>query len=363
MSTLTKSFLSNFLEIEDVISIAPYGSGHIHESFLAKTREKEDYLTQKINHRIFKNVPALQQNIEKILSYLAMQKNNSETVLRMHQKKNGKSYVVDDDGNYWRAFIFIPGSKTYDKITKSELAYEGGKAFGSFLHSLQDFQVDTLNETIPEFHDLDHRMSQFEQSVNNDTLQRLNEIETEIEFVSSRVSKMRRILELGKQNKIPLRVTHNDTKINNVLFNKDDKAICVIDLDTVMPGYIHYDFGDAIRTGAASADEDETELCNMFIDLELFESYSKGFLEQTVEFLNQTEIDELYFAPQLLTFIIALRFLTDYLNGDVYFKVDHEKHNLQRWYAQKQLLLSMEENEQEMWQIIKKIEKDLKNKS
>jgi Ser/Thr protein kinase RdoA (MazF antagonist) len=361
MSTITESLLSNFSEIEDVISVKPYGSGHIHETFLVKTSGKSNYIFQKINHQIFENVQALQQNIEKVLNYLAIQRNNSGTFLSMLRQKNGDSYVVDNDGNYWRAFIFIPGSKTYDKIIKTELAYEGGKAVGSFLHLLKDFPVDTLYETIPKFHDLNFRVKQFEQSVKNDTQKRLSGIVSEIAFVMSRVPKMKRILDLGKQYKIPLRVTHNDTKINNVLFDQNDKAICVIDLDTVMPGYIHYDFGDAIRTGAASADEDETELDKMFIDLKLFEAYSQGFLEQTIGFMNPTEIDELYIAPQILTFTIALRFLTDYLNGDAYFNTAHVKHNLQRWYAQKQLFLSMEENEKEMQQIIKVIENNIKN--
>lgn len=346
----------------DIQSVERYGSGHIHQTYKVEASSGEVYILQKINCKIFTNIPVLQKNIQNVLNHIA-QKGQSDNSLKILTFKNEKSYFLDDLGNYWRLFNYIHNSKTYNKITSENLAYEAGKAYGSFLSSLNDLPVDSLHETIPDFHNLDYRLHLLEQSVKTDTKNRLSNIESELQFARIRSLKLRRILELGKENKIPLRVTHNDTKINNVLFNKDDKAICVIDLDTVMPGYIHYDFGDAIRTGAASADEDEAELCKMFIDLELFESYSKGFLEQTVEFLNQTEIDELYFAPQLLTFIIALRFLTDYLNGDVYFKIDHEKHNLQRWYAQKQLLLSMEENESEMQQIIKKIEKDLKNKS
>jgi len=352
---------SQFLSSEKLMSAETFGSGHIHKTYYVKTNSQQDYILQKINHKIFTNVQALQDNIEKVLDYLQKRKDNFHNSLKMILLKNGKSFYVDAQGNYWRAFVFIPDSITYDKITSSKLAYEGGKAFGSFLNSLRDFPVGTLNETLPNFHDLNFRLKQFEQSVNYNSNDRVKNIKNELEFIRLKAPKLKRIPELGKQDQIPLRITHNDTKINNVLFDKNDKAICVIDLDTIMPGYIHYDFGDAIRTGAASADEDELDIDKMFIDLELFESYSKGFLEQTVESLNQTEIDELYFAPQLLTFIIALRFLTDYLNGDVYFKVDHEKHNLQRWYAQKQLLLSMEKNEHRMQQIIKAIENNLKN--
>lgn len=355
MAIFNTSLASKLIGVE-IRSVEPYGSGHIHQTFKLEASSSEVYILQKINRKIFTNIPVLQKNIQNVLNHIT-QKGQSGNSLIMLTFKNEKSYFLDDDGNYWRLFNYIHNSKTYNKITSENLAYEAGKAYGSFLSSLNDLPVDSLHETIPDFHNLDYRLHLLEQSVKTDTKNRLSNIESELQFARIRSKKLRRILELGNENKIPLRVTHNDTKINNVLFDQNDKAICVIDLDTVMPGYIHYDFGDAIRTGAAAADEDETDLEKMFIDLQLFESYSKGFIEQTIGFMNQIEIDELYLAPQILTFTIALRFLTDYLNGDVYFNTLHSTHNLQRWYAQKQLLLSMEAHENEMRQIIEAIVK------
>ena len=356
-----ESIFSKFNTVTNqVVSIKPYGSGHIHDTYKVSTKGKNDYLLQKINHKVFTNIPALQSNIENVINYIKAEDQDSANALEMINSINGKSFFLDENGYYWRVFVFIPNSKTYNRVISSGLAYEGGKAFGKFQNSLRKFPLEKMHETLPKFHNVDYRLELFESSVKIGVRERVDRVKEEIEFVRSRASKMKRILELGQQNKIPLRVTHNDTKINNVLFDENDKAICVIDLDTVMPGYIHYDYGDAIRTGAASAQEDQTNLDKMYIDLDLFKSYSQGFLEQTVEMLNETEINELYFAPQLLTFIIALRFLTDYLNGDVYFKIFNEEHNLQRWFAQKKLLLSMEENENEMKQIIECIVKKLK---
>jgi thiamine kinase-like enzyme len=174
---------------------------------------------------------------------------------------------------------------------------------------------------------------------------------------------MKTIIDLGKAGKIPLRITHNDTKINNVLFDEHDKAVCVIDLDTVMPGYIHYDFGDAIRTGAASADEDERDTSKMFVNMELFEAYARGFLGEVYDMLNETEKETLAFAPQLLTFIMEIRFLTDYINGDVYYKIKTADHNIVRSRAQRKLLLSMEEKEGEMRAVIQKIGRELQHRS
>ncbi len=352
---------SQFQSNTTLVSVEPFGNGHIHDTYKLTSREEASFILQKINKEIFPDIPALQSNIEKVIDHINKQKRNSIHTLKILKSSAGKSYYLDGNGNYWRVFNFIPGSQTYDRVLSEEHAYEAGKAYGAFQRSFKDFSPTQLHETLPGFHNIESRLALFDCSVLENPVKRAAEIKDEIDFLWSRALRMKRILEKGQAGLIPLRITHNDTKINNVLFGKDNKAICVIDLDTVMPGYIHYDFGDAIRTGAATADEDEIEFDKMCIDLSLFEAYSKGFLGQTIGFLNRVEISELYFAPQLLTFIIALRFLTDYLNGDVYFKVDHENHNLQRWYAQKQLLLSMEENESEMKQIIQRIEKQLIN--
>lgn len=354
MTTLHISITSELIGTR-IKSIETITSGHIHQSYKLIGSQGDAYILQKINQGAFPNVLMLQDNIQKVLEHIGKRKNDAGVTLTMLHLKNNKSYYLDDEGNYWRVFKYISGSRTYNRVTSNELAREAGKAFGSFLNLLNDFPANLLSETIPDFHNLEFRLSQFEQSILNDPKSRAIEVQHEFSFVKEKAPKMKRILDLGRKNKIPLRVTHNDTKINNVLFDQHNKAICVIDLDTVMPGYLHYDFGDAIRTGAASAEEDEPDLKNMFIDLDLFESYSNGFLEQVIGFLNQTELDELYIAPQILTFTIALRFLTDYLNGDTYFKTSYPEHNLVRWKAQKQLLKSMEQNELKMKKIIQDI--------
>jgi len=351
---------SQFQSNTTLVSVVPFGNGHIHDTYKLTSREEVSFILQKINKKVFSDIPALQSNIEKVIDHINSQKRDSIYTLNILKTSEGTPYYLDGKGNYWRVFNYIPGSQSYDRVLSEAHAYEAGKAYGTFQRLFKDFSPSKLHETLPDFHNIESRLALFDRSVLENPMKRVAEIKDEIDFVWSRAQQMKRIFEKGQTGLIPLRITHNDTKINNVLFGKDDKAICVIDLDTVMPGYIHYDYGDAIRTGAASADEGETDLSKMCIDLKLFEAYSRGFLEQTIEFIDQEEMDELYFAPQLLTFIIALRFLTDYLNGDIYFKVDHEKHNLQRWFAQKQLLLSMEENENEMKQIIEKIETSLK---
>ncbi len=342
-----------------IISVNPYGSGHIHDTYKVETKESTDYLLQKINSEIFTDVPLMQKNIEEVVRHLKKNIRAGELVPEILKTKEKQSYYHDDEGNYWRMFVFIPGSITYDRVHSAGMAFEAGKAYGHFQFMLSDFDTSSLTETLPRFHDVDHRMEQFEESVKSDPRHRTQHVTEEIDFVRSRIDRMRNILKLGENGKIPLRVTHNDTKVNNVLFNEQDKAVCVIDLDTVMPGYIHYDFGDAIRTGAASADEDEPDLQKMFINIELFEAYSRGFLGQVHNLLNKMERETLAFAPQLMTFIIGLRFLTDYMNGDTYFKIKSQEHNLIRWKAQKKLLLSMEAREEEMNAIITNIEKEI----
>ena len=347
------------LDKQKIVSVQSFGSGHIHDTFRVKMHEGGDYILQKINNKIFPDISLMQLNIEKVIRHLKKSNRAGEGELEMLSSGDGRSYFRDEDGLYWRMFVFIPGTKTYDRISSPEIAFEAGSAFGNFQQLLHDFDPVSLAETLPRFHDIYYRLELFEEAVRNDSEKRVSEISNEINFVRSKSEKMHRILDMGQKGEIPLRVTHNDTKINNVLFDEYDKAVCVIDLDTVMPGYIHYDFGDAIRTGAASADEDEKDISKMFIDLKLFEAYTQGFLGEVHNTLCQAEKETLAFAPQLMTFIIGLRFLTDYINGDVYFKTKTRDHNLVRWKAQKKLLLSMEEHEEEMFAILMDIERNL----
>ncbi len=347
------------LDKREIVSTQLFGSGHIHDTYRVETNGSTDYILQKINDSIFRDVSLMQANIEQVVKHLKKNSSAEEQVLQMLPATNGLSWIRDDEGAYWRMFVFIPETKTYNRVFSPEIAYEAGSAFGRFQRLLKDFDPNSLAETLPRFHDIYYRLELFEEAVRNDPANRVSEISTEIEFVRSRAGRMKKIFDLGNEGKIPIRTTHNDTKINNVLFDERGKAVCVIDLDTVMPGYIHYDFGDAIRTGAASADEDETNTDLMFVDLKLFEAYSRGFLEQVINIINKEEKRTLAFAPQLMTFIIGLRFLTDYINGDVYFKIKREDHNLIRWKAQKKLLLSMEEHAEEMATIVTDIERNL----
>ena len=264
-----------------------------------------------------------------------------------------KTYLIDSEGNYWRVYIFISNNKSYDIVDSPEKAYEGGKAFGQFQAMLADLPGDPLNETIPDFHNISKRLQTFYNTLENDTENRAKMIKDELAFVNARAEEMKIIHKLGAEGKIPLRITHNDTKFNNVLLDEYDKKLCVIDLDTVMPGYIHFDYGDSIRTTTNTGAEDEKDLTRVNMDIRLYEAYTRGFLEETAKVMNQFELDNLAFSGKLFPFIIGLRFLTDYLDGDNYFKIHHENHNLQRTKAQFHLLRSMEEQFEKMKEIVK----------
>jgi Ser/Thr protein kinase RdoA (MazF antagonist) len=260
-------------------------------------------------------------------------------------------------------YIFISNHHSYNFVDSPDKAFEGGKAIGRFQAMLADMPAPPLFETIPQFHNIEKRLETFKKVINADPLGRVSNIGDEISSVLRRADEMKIILRLGREGKIPLRITHNDTKFNNILLDRNDKALCVIDLDTVMPGYIHYDFGDAIRTAANTASEDEKELSKVRMDIELFEAYAGGYLSETCNTLNDTEKEYLAFAPGLITYTIATRFLTDYIDGDNYFKVNHEHHNLQRAQAQLKLVESMEDQYREMKEIIEGLIKDKRQSS
>jgi hypothetical protein len=344
-------------------SSAPYGSGHIHDTFIVNTTEKEkdDYIVQRLNNKIFKNIPQLQNNIEKVTFHLQsklLSKPGSDLkreCLNLIRSREGKTWTTDNEGSFWRMYIFISRHRSYDIVDSTGKAFEGGKAIGKFQAMLADMGGDQLYETIPWFHNIENRLEIFSNKVKADSVKRADSVKKEICFITDRADEMKIILKLGKEGKIPERITHNDTKFNNILLDENDKALCVIDLDTVMPGYVHYDFGDAIRTATNMAAEDEKDLSLVKMNLELFRAYSEGYLSETSDTLNKTEKEYLAFAPRLITFTIALRFLTDYLDGDNYFKIHHEHHNLQRARAQMKLVESMEEQYEDMKRIIREL--------
>jgi len=343
----------------------PYGSGHIHDTFRIVTVEndKDDYILQRLNNKIFKNIPELQHNIERVTVHLRNKlsivpgSDVKRECLSLVPSRDGKSWIIDDEHNYWRMYIFISNHYSYNVVDSPDKAFEGGKAIGRFQAMLSDMPGGPLFETIPWFHNIEKRLQTFNIKIRENPVGRVKSVAEEIDHILMKAEEMKIILRLGNEGKIPLRITHNDTKFNNILLNEDDKALCVIDLDTVMPGYIHYDFGDAIRTVANTAFEDENDLSRIKMDINLFKAYSEGYLSETVETLNDVEKEFLAFAPRLITYTIAVRFLTDFIDGDNYFKIHHELHNLQRTRAQLRLVMSMEEQYEEMKRIISKLTK------
>ncbi len=333
-----------------------FGSGHIHETYFIESagKDTDNYILQKLNNKVFRNIPELQENVERVTVHLHRKISSipgsdiKRECLHMIPAKDGKSWITDEYSNFWRMFVFIANHRSYDIVDSPDKAFEGGKAIGRFQALLADLPGGPLHETIPSFHDVEKRLDNFMETLRKDPAGRVSETKAETEFILRRADEMRIIQKLGREGKIPVRITHNDTKFNNILFDENDKSLCIIDLDTVMPGYFHSDFGDAIRTGANIAAEDEKELSGIKMDIGLFGAYARGYLYETRSTLNEIEKDYLAFAPLLMTFEQALRFLTDYIDGDKYYRIHHEHHNLQRTKAQIRLLESMEEQYGEM---------------
>jgi hypothetical protein len=363
MNCNLKEIFENFTADGSYSMGEQYGSGHIHDTFRIETKEsnKDNYILQRLNNKIFKNIPDLQQNIERVTIHLRNKlkavpdSNIKRECLNLIPSRDGKSWIKDKDGSYWRMYIFISNHRSYNIVDNPDKAFEGGKAIGRFQAMLADMPGEPLNETIPRFHDIENRLDILERTIRENPVGRVASVGEEINQYLTRGEEMKTILKLGRTGKIPLRITHNDTKFNNILLDENDKALCVIDLDTVMPGYIHYDFGDAIRTVTNTAAEDEKELSKIRMNINLFKAYARGYLSETGSTLNEVEKEYLSFAPKLITYTIGVRFLTDFIDGDNYFKIHHEFHNLQRTRAQLKLVMSMEEQYREMQRIIREL--------
>ena len=340
--------------------VTPYGAGHINDTYLAQVMPDE-FILQRINHNIFKEPEKLMENIVNVTEHLrkkilARGGDAKRETLTVIKTLDGKDFYKTPDGNYFRLYNFVTGTDTYQTVEKPEQFYKSGKAFGKFQNDLADFPAAKLFDTIPDFHNTKIRFGNLLRAIEEDKAERKAELIDEIAFALERESDTAIVVDAIANGEIPLRVTHNDTKLNNVLFDQDSGVgICVIDLDTVMPGSLLYDFGDAIRFGASTAAEDEKDLSKVSCSLELFEAFVKGFLEELGESINPKEVELLTFSAKLMTYECGIRFLTDYLNGDEYFKIHRPEHNLDRCRAQFKLVKDMEEKSEQMKGIVKKL--------
>jgi thiamine kinase-like enzyme len=351
-----KTIFEQFKTKGTFANCAPIGEGHINDTFLAKTAEPEfpDYVIQRINNNIFTNVDGLMENIRRVTSHLQnkLAEGSAGAVhtvaMRLIETIGQKNYFKDLTGNYWRCFEFVKNHTDHDAPLSPRRAFEGGKALGKFQFLLSDLPGEPLFEILPDFHNLKKRLDNFNLALNQNPVGRADSVKTEIEKMLARADEMLLVYRLGEAGKIPVRITHNDTKFNNILFDENENAICIIDLDTVMPGFVLYDFGDAIRTLANTATEDEADLSKVSFDLLLYKSFAQGYLTEAGKFLTPIEKEHLAFSAKLLTYIMGLRFLTDHIAGDVYYKIAKPGHNLVRARNQIRLLECMEENFGEM---------------
>ena len=347
-----------------VMSAVPYGSGHINDTFLLTLRKEDGsegrVIQQRMNTSIFTKPVEVMENILGVTSHLgkkiaASGGDVSRETLNVIPTKDNKPYFIDSEGEYWRCYIFIEDARTYDLVESPEDFYQSAVAFGNFQRMLADYPAETLHETIKGFHDTTARFAVFKKAIEEDVCGRAASVKDEIDFYLAREDVANEFGNLLAAGEIPLRVTHNDTKLNNVMIDDATrKGICVIDLDTVMPGLAMNDFGDSIRFGASTAAEDEKDLDKVWCDMELFDIYAKGFIEGCGGRLTAKEIELLPMGAKVMTYECGMRFLTDYLQGDVYFKTHREGHNLDRCRTHIKLIADMEAKWDIMNEIVKK---------
>ncbi len=341
-----------------IVSIDSLGEGFINDTLIVRTEgDAPDYILQRKNKNIFPDVPGMMENIRKVTDHIrrgvaAAGGDVSREVMTIVPTHEGKYYFIDEDGEYWAVSVFINDTIAYNKADSPALARKGGEGIGKFQASLADF-TEPLSETIKGFHNIRHRFVQWDEALSRDAAGRKAGLSEEIGWIESRRDEMMHFWELVENGVIPTRVTHNDTKINNILFNKEGEVLCAIDLDTVMNSTSLNDFGDAIRSYTNTGDEDDKDLEKVTMSMEMFAAYTDGYLSQRAKQLVQSEIDWLAFSARYITYEQVLRFLMDYLDGDTYYKTKYPEHNLVRTKAQYKLLQSMEEQYEKMCEVVK----------
>ena len=358
-----------FPEYGKYVGYRPVTDGHINDTYVVKY-EAEDgtilrYLLQRINVNVFKKPVELMENVCGVTSFLrekikAEGGDPTRETLTVYPAKDGKNYFMAEDGGCWRMYNYVDDTYSINELTSPEDFKSAALSFGNFQNQLADYPIDTLHETIPNFHNTPSRFKDFIEALNKNASGRKDAAKPEIDFVLEREKDCSVITDLLNCGDLPLRVTHNDTKLNNVLFdNKTKRGICVVDLDTVMPGSSLYDFGDSIRFGANTAAEDETDLSKVSLSLEYFKAYVEGYLETAGTALTENEIKYLPFAAKLLTLECGIRFLGDFINGDVYFKIDYPEHNLVRARTQFKLVEDIEKKYAEMVAIVDEAKRNI----
>lgn len=360
----TEEVIRQFAVEGKLLDNQPYGNGHINDTHLLtfgteQGREKR-YILQRMNQNVFRRPKQLMENVVCVTEYLrdvitAQGGDPDRETLNVIRTLDGDSFYEDENHDYWRMYLYVEGTLCLEKVENTKNFHDSGVAFGQFQRMLSDFPVEKLWETIPDFHNTPVRFRNFRKAVQEDRLGRAAGVEKEIQFVLSREKDVSVLTDLLGEGKLPLRVTHNDTKLNNVLFDRETgKVLCVIDLDTVMPGLSLYDFGDSIRFGASTGAEDERDLDKVRLDLELFEAFTRGYLEGCGGSLTEEEIAMLPMGARLMTLECGMRFLADYLEGDNYFKIHREGHNLDRARTQFKLVEDMENRWEELTAVVQK---------
>jgi thiamine kinase-like enzyme len=345
-------------------------SGHINTTYMA-TYESPDgsrnrYILQRINQNVFKQPLAVMRNVECVTRHinwkvLRVKKDLGGQTLNLYPGRGGRFWVEGPKGGIWRCYNYIEGCQTYDVVENTRQAYQAARAFGSFQDLVSDLPPEELEETIPDFHNTPRRYERLMEVAALDPCGRLESVRAEFDFIVQRKDITGTLLKLHEEGKIPTRVTHNDTKINNVMIDSEtDEAVCVIDLDTVMPGLSLYDFGDLLRTATSPAEEDEIDLSKVQMRMPMYEALVEGYLDSAGDFINDIEVDHLAFSGKLITLEVAIRFLTDYLEGDIYFKTHREQHNLDRCRTQLTLIQRIEEQEEAMVKFARKVRRGRK---
>ena len=340
----------------------PYGTGHINDTYAVRFEQggrDVRYILQRVNDGVFKDVPRLMDNIRRVVEHVRAKltatggHDPDRETLTIIPTRDGSAYYLSPEEDYWRAYLFIEGAQTYDYVESAAQAGEAARAFGRFQLHLTDLPSPRLHDTIPAFHHTPQRFAALEEAIEGDVANRAAPARKEIEFALARKPMTSTLIDLLEAGLLPERVTHNDTKINNVMLDDETgEGVCVIDLDTVMPGLVLYDFGDQVRTTTCTAAEDERDLSRIRFRTDLFEALVEGYLDSAGDFLVPTEVDQLAFSGRLITFEIGIRFLTDFLAGDVYFKTHRPEHNLDRTRTQFALVQAMEDLTEEMEAVV-----------